>query len=235
MRKSLFVVAAGVVALATAAIALAAAVDPSFKQHLEVKFTAHKAKTATGVKARSFTTYAPGTEPGNPKRIVIDVGRGVKFDTSVRPICKASNAQIHNSAGAVCRKSRIATGVAKAELNGVPVEPDSEVQVFNLKRGLFLHIFRGQAEVFLRTKLSGSRIVANVPPLPFGAKLTSLELTIKRLTKTVTVRRGKKRIRRTKAFLITPSKCVGGKFVSKASYTHSDAAPQSATSESPCT
>lgn len=235
MRKALFALVAGAFAIATVGVALAAGVDPSFKQHLDVKFTAHKAKTPTGVTAKSFTTYAPGTEPGNPKRIVVDLGRGVRFDTSLRPICKASDTEIHDTAGAACRKSRIGTGFAKAELNGGAVSPDSVVEVFNLNHGLFLHIFRGPAEVFLRTRLSGSRLIANVPPLPLNAKLTFLELKIKRLTKTVTVRRGGKRIHRTKSFLITPSKCVGGKFVSKASYTHTDAPPQSVRSESPCT
>lgn len=231
MRKALFALVASVVAIATVGVALAAT-DPNFKQNYDLKYTAKKGLAGTGFNTKINATFAPGMEPGTANKVIVKFANGTKFDTSVPPICKATNDQIKNTRGKVCSKAQIGSGSAGAELGGGAV-PDSKIQVFNIKNGILFHVFDGPAEVFIKGSVRGSVLTTKVDPLPLGARLTFFNVNVKPVSKTVIIKKGSKRIRTKKNYATTP-KCTGGKFTTTAVFNYSNAPTQTIKSTSPC-
>ena len=136
--------------------------------------------------------------------------RGARLDTSARPRCKASGAQIASSGGSVCAAgSRVGSGHAKLRLaaKGSP-DIDTRITVFNARRALILYLEPAGANVqVLRAKLRGRRLHLQLPVLcgPTGTKpkcgpggnvrIVRLDLAIERL----------------RGYLTTPKRCPRSK------------------------
>ena len=230
MRKPLIGALATVTALG--AVGAAVAATPQFVQTYELSYTQKKPKKNTGFKTL-ITSADPGDPNGKPaatKQVIVTFAKGTKFDTTVVPQCKSTSDKPDEIAAA-CKKSIIGKGTAEANARPLLPLPAKEViTAYNTRNGIIFALVAapgaaGQPLV-LRGKLSGGKLVTDVPALvlPGNIKvvLTKFELDIK-------AQKGKKsgkgRKRKTKYYALTPAKCTGGSFVTKAQFIYNDGTP----------
>ena len=197
---------------------------------------------------QSFDTAKPGSPTGTSLTVTWSGGsrarrdssvddvlpRGAPLDTSVRPRCKASSAQIASSGGSACAPgSRVGSGHAKVRLaaKGSP-DIDTRITIFNARGQLILYLEPAGANVqVLRAKLRGRRLHLELPVLcaPTGTKPTCgpggnvrivrLDLAIERLA----------------GYLTTPERCPRSKkWTFKLRFHGRDGRTRTRTSRVPC-
>lgn len=236
MRKPLIAVFVGALVLSSVGIATA---SDQFQQTYTSKYSSKKPGTSTGI-----NSVLTGTDPGAPNakpdpatKVVIAFQSGTKFNNKAVPQCNLSKDQVEaDPEGACPSNTKVGTGSASA--NAAPVLQTAvgeRVTAFNKKGGIWFALSPtgsiGQ-KLALEGKLSGSKLTTTVPVLPIipGAPVTpdntvSLTEFILNIPKKGS---GKK------AFITSPTKCKGGKWTNKATFTYTSQPGVTVTSTTPC-
>ncbi|HEX8855922.1 MAG TPA: hypothetical protein VF752_09995 [Thermoleophilaceae bacterium] len=226
---------AGVVVAAVAGVAIA---TPGTSDGVtwDAKTTTPKVNTPTGLS--TTIKGAPVGADGKQvpiRKVTVQFPPGTKINTKALPQCTASPQTIQNTNGNVCSKSRVGTGLVKANTGlGEGVDPLSEdVQAFNGKKKIFFLLTPkgavGQTAVLTGT-FSGTtapKLVVDVPlfPIPGGsnAVLIQFDFAVK---KTGTGKR---------AYGTTPKTCPkSGKWKLPATFGYEGHADIHVTATGPC-
>jgi len=244
-NKSLLGAAAGVLALAVAAVAIA---SPQLNQIADVKLTGKKTGKSTAVSAL-LTHTDPAAQPeGNipaTVKILLTFPKGTRANTNAAPQCNLSTTDIQNNR---CpENTKIGSGTAKANIvfgaqGPVVQDVPATATVYNRRNAIAVRIV---SEATANTPSTTIPIVApltkkgvltvNVPqlqPAGPGSKviLTYVKLNIRKKSKTV----GRGRNRRTINFLTTPKTC-GGNWTTVAKHTYDDGDSRTVETTVPCT
>jgi hypothetical protein len=245
MRKKLIACAvAGVVAVAAAGVAVATP-DTSDGVTWDAKTTTTKVNSPTGL---STTIKGAPTGPDGKllpiRKVTVQFPPGTRIDTRALPQCNATAQEIQNTNGKVCSKSKVGSGLVKANTGlGAPVDPISEdMQAFNGKKNIFFLLtpkgaigqtavltgnFTGAGAARAGAAAAGPRLVVDVPlfPIPGGsnAVLIQFDLKVKKIGS------GKN------AFGITPKTCPKSRnWELPATFGYDGRAPISVTATGPC-
>jgi hypothetical protein len=230
LRKLLVGVTAGVVMLAVAAIAFAAT-QTTYSQ----KYTVSKAGKSAGTNFDTTSidpdNSAENQQPAKTRKLVIGFPAGTKIDQSVKPYC----ATLDESANDVCPKNtQIGSGTAEVRLKFPGSAPiPAKVTAYNRKKGLWLYVVpqvAGQAPVVIKPTFQGLKLITVLTPLCVlndcatngEAVLTKFHLDTKAYSKTVKVKKGKKKVKKTTNFITTPTKCTAAGWKFTADFTYDD-------------
>ena len=219
-------------ALAMLVLTSVALASSQFKQTAKVTLTATKEGKPTGFNA-ALLSSDPGEAGGKPqalKTLTITLPSATKFNfkSKALALCKASDAEIKGTGGAVCpAKSKIGSGNAQA--NGAPVFPtipESATAYAGNGNIIFLLSPTGPAGtvLVLHGVVSANKVTTSVPMISAGGLtivITELNLKIG------AVGSGKN------AF-ITAGKCTSGKFKVKSNFLYYTGASLSIASSSKC-
>ena len=206
-----------------------------------------------------FTTTAPGAPGGlslsidyrNPddpnakphavQKLVVRLHPGTRFDTSVPEQCKASDADFEQQGSSACPPgSRVGAGQTEFD-NGSPTDQritQTQATLFNNEGELILFFETTNTpgpplRVAARSKIEGSTITTDVPPLP-GAPPPEPFLAVKTVRETFdTITRGTGGSRR--GYITTPSSCpASGYWTNSIEFTYRDGVTQTVPTRSPC-
>ncbi|MFL5827341.1 MAG: hypothetical protein ACJ76V_12520 [Thermoleophilaceae bacterium] len=234
-KKPIAGAVAGVIAVAVAGVAVA---TPGTSDGVtwDAKTTSTKVNSSTGLS--TTIKGAPSGLDGKQlpiRKVTVQFPPGTKINTKALPECTASPQTIQNTNGNVCSKSRVGTGLVKANTGlGAGIDPISEdVQAFNGKKKIFFLLTPkgaiGQTAVltgnFRGTK--APKLVVDVPlfPIPGGsnAVLIQFDFAVKKTGS------GKK------AYGTTPKTCPrSGKWQLPATLGYDGHADVHATATGPC-
>jgi hypothetical protein len=216
--------------LAVAAIAFAAT-QTTYSQ----KYTVSKAGKSAGTNFDTTSidpdNSAENQQPAKTRKLVIGFPSGTKIDQSVKPYC----ATLDESANDVCPKNtQIGSGTAEVRLKFPGSAPiPAKVTAYNRKKGLWLYVVpqvAGQAPVVIKPTFQGLKLITVLTPLCVlndcatngEAVLTKFHLDTKAYSKTVKVKKGKKKVKKTTNFITTPAKCTAAGFKFTADFTYDD-------------
>jgi hypothetical protein len=216
--------------LAVAAIAFAAT-QTTYSQ----KYTVSKAGKSAGTNFDTTSidpdNSAENQQPAKTRKLVIGFPAGTKIDQSVKPYC----ATLDESANDVCPKNtQIGSGTAEVRLKFPGSAPiPAKVTAYNRKKGLWLYVVpqvAGQAPVVIKPTFQGLKLVTVLTPLCVlndcatngEAVLTKFHLDTKAYSKTVKVKKGKKKVKKTTNFITTPTKCTAAGWKFTADFTYDD-------------
>jgi hypothetical protein len=216
--------------LAVAAIAFAAT-QTTYSQ----KYTVSKAGKSAGTNFDTTSidpdNTAENQQPAKTRKLVIGFPAGTKIDQSVKPYC----ATLDESANDVCPKNtQIGSGTAEVRLKFPGSAPiPAKVTAYNRKKGLWLYVVpqvAGQAPVVIKPTFQGLKLVTVLTPLCVlndcatngEAVLTKFHLDTKAYSKTVKVKKGKKKVKKTTNFITTPTKCTAAGWKFTADFTYDD-------------
>lgn len=240
MRKLFVGAIAGAVLLAVAAIAYAETVT-TYSQSYTTNKAGKSAGTIFKTSSIDDANTAENSQPAKTRKLVIGFPKGTKIDQTVKPYCTVLKED--DPEGNVCPKNtQIGSGTAEVRLKypgSAPIPAD--VTAYNRKsdgnKGLFLYVVPsvpGQAPVVIKPIFNGLKLTTNLVPLCVlndcpnngEAVLTKFELTTKAFHKTTkkTVKRHgkKKKVKVTKYFITTPTKCTAAGFAFTADFTYDD-------------
>jgi hypothetical protein len=230
LRKLFVGALAGAVVLVAAAVALAAT-QTTYSQ----KYTTPKAGKSAGTNFDTTSidpdNSAENQQPAKTRKLVIGFPAGTKIDQSVKPYC----ATLDESANDVCPKNtQVGSGTAEVRLKFPGSAPiPAKVTAYNRKKGLWLYVVpqvAGQAPVVIKPTFQGLKLVTILTPLCVlndcatngEAVLTKFHLDTKAYSKTVKVKKGKKKVKKTTNFITTPAKCTAAGFKFTADFTYDD-------------
>ena len=245
MRKLVIGALVSALALAIAAIALA-----DTTQTYTQKFSSNRTNKSAGI---SFSTSS--NDPSNPKNqqpksvrtFNIKFPAGTKVNSNGAPICKATDDQMTQAGGNLCKKAVIGAGQARVKLPFPGfADINATVKAFNAKKSLLLYVNpQGAQPIILRPKFKGNlnngpTLSTVVPPncLPpatnqggqckkqDGSAGDEAILDFFSL-KTVAKKQGK-------AVLIRTPKSCKGKWNAVATLKYADGTSKSITSPQPC-
>jgi hypothetical protein len=216
--------------LAVAAIAFAAT-QTTYSQ----KYTVNKAGKSAGTNFDTTSidpdNSAENQQPAKTRKLVIGFPSGTKIDQSVKPYC----ATLDESANDPCPKNtQIGSGTAEVRLKFPGSAPiPAKVTAYNRKKGLWLYVVpqvAGQAPVVIKPTFQGLKLVTVLTPLCVlndcatngEAVLTKFHLDTKAYSKTVKVKKGKKKVKKTTNFITTPTKCTAAGWKFTADFTYDD-------------
>ena len=237
MRKPLIAVFVGALVLSSVGVATA---SDQFKQTYTSKFSAKKPSTSTGINSvlTGSDPGAPNAKPDPATKVVIAFNAGTKFNNKAVPQCNLNKAQVEaDPEGACPANTKVGTGSASA--NAAPVLQEAvgeRVTAFNKSGGIWFALSPSGSvgqKLALEGKLSGSKLTTTVPVLPIipGAPATP-DNTV---SLTEFILNIPKKGSGSKAFITTPSKCSGGKWTNKATFTYTSQPGVTVTSTTPCT
>ena len=266
MRRLYIGALVGAMALAVAAVAYGATTQ-NFTMNFAVPGSGgtvkeiQKPKKSTGVAVDLSSSDPDNPKNGQPdalRRLDLDFPAGSKVDPTTVPYCKATDTELEQEGPSACPgRTKIGTGHATAKFpsatapNGQPLpDPQVDVQAFNRKGGLLLHLQPKIGDVnsnpiilrpkWIGTLTNGPVLRTDIPPncLPpaqnvngtcrdpsTGAEgdeviLNSFQLTTQAKSRTVIVRRNGKRVRVKKILIKTPGKCPSGGWEFKGKFTY---------------
>jgi len=217
-------IAVAVALVLLAAIPAAAAVRS--EHTLTLKLSAKTPKKSTAATITTTRTPAPPGPDGKAllvTKIVFALPSGTKFNTGAATRCSVATLQAQGAAG--CKADSAIGGGTAAALTGTPFDPIRQnVAVYATTTGLAA-ILTGLQTAVLPLKVKDNKITVALPRIcrPPGTLANDCatgdiilkELDIKLDAKT------KGSGSKTKRLITTPSKCVGGKWRSSATYTYS--------------
>lgn len=185
MRKvslALMMLAAAMLAMAGIAVA-----SSQFKQTAKVTLTATKPNAPTGFKASIFSSD-PGAPMGQPqalKLLVIAFPNGTEFNFNSKAIklCKASDAEVVGTKGAVCpSKSKLGSGTATAMAMPVfPSIPETATVFAGANKELLVLVVPKAAgsTLVLHAKVTGGKLAVAIPKLEAsGLKIVLVQLAV---------------------------------------------------------
>lgn len=201
-----------------------------------------------------FTTETPGVssgrtengdfrDPANPsgkphaaRRVVLQLARGARFDTSAIPRCYASDGQLMAEGSAACpRGTKVGQGPVTVD-TGFPGPGrflEFDFDAFNADRSLILlGRERGTgAQIVVRGAISGGRLQIDFPMAP-GTPPEGAALRTERI---LFFERHGRRHGHVIPYLKTPPTCPHShRWVNRLTYTYGDGVTQTVTSRSPC-
>jgi hypothetical protein len=224
-----------------ASVLLPAAADgqSGSRQSASLEFGEREPATATGFTLRIdyVNPNDPNAKPPAVRRVVEELARGSRIDTSVPALCRASDIELILRGASACpADSRVGAGTIVVD-TGLPLGParflaTDVVFLNNSNQLIFLVTERisGLRLVF-RAAVSGARIVNTSPflpgMLPDGSAIDVVDVRIDRVVRESDgVRRG---------YVTTPAACPeSGAWTNRVSFTYADGVTQIVDSRSEC-
>jgi hypothetical protein len=244
MRKPAF--SSIIALLAVLATAAPAVGQQQSRQTYSAEFTTREPGAPTGL--RQWIHYVnPGDPDGKPyavSEITFVLPEGSRYDTSVPPQCKASEAEFQLEGAAACPpETKVGTGALSAD-TGLPAGPfpriaETNVTFFNNQDQLILfaettNVPGPPIRIVSRIEVQGGSSTSRVPPLP-GAPPPEPYLAIKDVFNELNeISTGSGSDRR--AYITTPPTCPeSGRWTIAATFTYRDGVTQTERSDIPCT
>jgi hypothetical protein len=166
LRKTFLVAGVATLALGTAGVAFAQAPDPSITA--SIKLSPGKAGTKAKPKSHKLTLSIKNDPASKTtaSQIKIKFPSTIKVSTKGFKQCTASDEEIINSAGAVCKSSKVGSGSANAVIlaNGTNIK--FKVQPFIGKNELLFYLTTTAVSntYVVHGKLSGSTMTIGIGP-----------------------------------------------------------------------
>jgi hypothetical protein len=204
------------------------------RQTVKLTFNKHRPGKASGLTFDiDYVNPAdPQAKPPAVRRVVTQLARGARFDTSVPDACTASDAELMASGEAACPPgSKVGEGVVTVD-TGVPgpnrfVTADVDL-LNNTDQLIFVNTLRGgSARTIIRGKVNGRTTTTDAGMLPGtppdGGSIDTVHIELRRLAEGAG------------AYIRTPRRCPRShRWKNRVTFTYADGVTQSVKSPSPC-